>query len=57
MMDAIGLLLLTLPVVYSGVIALNGDHVVTAAYSAFGVSTAQPALAVPKPHSGTGWSV
>ena len=37
-MDAIGMLLLTLPVVYPAVIALNGGDSVTAAESAFGVS-------------------
>ncbi len=37
-MDAIGMLLLTLPVVYPAVIALNGGEAVTAAESAFGVS-------------------
>ncbi|RMF19454.1 MAG: TRAP transporter large permease [Gammaproteobacteria bacterium] len=37
-MDAIGMLLLTLPVVYPAVIALNGGEGVTAADSAFGVS-------------------
>ncbi|MXU64298.1 TRAP transporter large permease [Oceanomicrobium pacificus] len=37
-MDAIGMLLLTLPVVYPAVIALNGGPDVTAADSAFGVS-------------------
>ena len=37
-MDAIGMLLLTLPVVYPAVIALNGGDGVTAAESAFGVS-------------------
>jgi C4-dicarboxylate transporter DctM subunit len=37
-MDAIGMLLLTLPVVYPAVIALNGGDAVTAADSAFGVS-------------------
>ena len=37
-MDAIGMLLLTLPVVYPAVIALNGGPDVTAAESAFGVS-------------------
>lgn len=37
-MDAIGMLLLTLPVVYPAVIALNGGIEVTAAESAFGVS-------------------
>ncbi|MGI3187093.1 TRAP transporter large permease [Nioella aestuarii] len=37
-MDAIGMLLLTLPVVYPAMIALNGGEYVTAAESAFGVS-------------------
>jgi len=37
-MDAIGMLLLTLPVVFPAVIALNGGLDVTAAESAFGVS-------------------
>lgn len=37
-MDAIGMLLLTLPVVYPAVIALNGGPAVAAADSAFGVS-------------------
>ncbi len=37
-MDAIGMLLLTLPVVFPAVIALNGGPDVTAADSAFGVS-------------------
>jgi C4-dicarboxylate transporter DctM subunit len=37
-MDAIGMLLLTLPVVYPAVIALNGGEAVAAAESAFGVS-------------------
>ncbi|WP_428603691.1 TRAP transporter large permease [Sedimenticola sp.] len=37
-MDAIGMLLLTLPVVYPAVMALNGGEAVTAADSAFGVS-------------------
>ncbi len=37
-MDAIGMLLLTLPVVYPAVIALNGGEGVAAADSAFGVS-------------------
>ena len=39
-LDAIGLLLLTLPVVYPAVIALNGGPFVSAADSAFGVSGA-----------------
>lgn len=38
-MDAIGMLLLTLPVVYPAVIALNGGEGVSAADSAFGVSS------------------
>ncbi len=37
-MDAIGMLLLTLPVVYPAVIVLNGGEGVSAAESAFGVS-------------------
>lgn len=37
-MDAIGMLLLTLPVVYPAVIALNGGESVIAAESAFGIS-------------------
>ncbi|MEM9240175.1 MAG: TRAP transporter large permease subunit, partial [Pseudomonadota bacterium] len=37
-MDAIGMLLLTLPVVYPAVMALNGGETVTAAESAFGMS-------------------
>jgi len=37
-MDAIGMLLLTLPVVYPAVMALNGGEAVSAADSAFGVS-------------------
>ena len=37
-MDAIGLLLLTLPVVYPAVMALNGGEMVSAADSAFGMS-------------------
>ena len=43
-MDAIGMLLLTLPVVYPAVIALNGGEMVTAADSAFGVSGAGCAI-------------
>jgi tripartite ATP-independent transporter DctM subunit len=43
-MDAIGMLLLTLPVVYPAVIALNGGETVTAADSAFGVSAAGCAI-------------
>jgi tripartite ATP-independent transporter DctM subunit len=37
-MDAIGMLLLTLPVVYPAVMALNGGEMVAAADSAFGMS-------------------
>ncbi len=37
-MDAIGMLLLTLPVVYPAVMALNGGEYVTAAESTFGMS-------------------
>jgi len=37
-MDAIGMLLLTLPITYPAVIALNGGEDVSAADSAFGVS-------------------
>ncbi len=37
-MDAIGMLLLTLPVVYPAVIALNGGEAVAAVDSAFGIS-------------------
>ena len=37
-MDAIGMLLLTLPVVYPAVMALNGGEFVTAANSTFGMS-------------------
>ena len=37
-MDAIGMLLLTLPVVYPAVMALNGGESVTAAESSFGMS-------------------
>jgi tripartite ATP-independent transporter DctM subunit len=40
-MDAIGLLLLTLPVVYPAVIALNGGPYVTADESAFGLTATQ----------------
>ena len=40
-MDAIGLLLLTLPVVYPAVIALNGGPDVSAADSAFGLTATQ----------------
>ena len=43
-MDAIGMLLLTLPVVFPAVIALNGGEAVTAADSAFGVSGAGCAI-------------
>ena len=37
-MDAIGMLILTLPVVFPAVIALNGGEAVTAAESAFGMN-------------------
>jgi TRAP-type C4-dicarboxylate transport system permease large subunit len=37
-MDAIGMMLLTLPVVYPAVMALNGGEMVSAADSAFGMS-------------------
>lgn len=37
-MDAIGMLLLTLPVVYPAVMALNGGETVSAAESTFGMS-------------------
>jgi len=43
-MDAIGMLLLTLPVVYPAIIALNGGPGVSAADSAFGVSAAGCAI-------------
>ncbi len=43
-MDAIGLLLLTLPVVYPAVIALNGGADVSAAESAFGMSGTQASI-------------
>jgi len=43
-MDAIGMLLLTLPVVYPAVIALNGGEGVTAADSAFGMSSVGAAI-------------
>lgn len=43
-MDAIGMLLLTLPVTYPAVIALNGGEFVTATDSAFGVSGAGCAI-------------
>ncbi len=43
-MDAIGMLLLTLPVVYPAVIALNGGEYVSAADSAFGMSGTQCAI-------------
>ena len=39
-MDAIGMLLLTLPVVYPAIVALNGGEAVLAADSAFGMSGA-----------------
>ena len=40
-MDAIGMLLLTLPVVYPAIIALNGGENVTASQSAFGMTADQ----------------
>lgn len=43
-MDAIGLLLLTLPVVYPAVIALNGGPDVSAADSAFGMTSGQASI-------------
>lgn len=43
-MDAIGMLLLTLPVVFPAVIALNGGEAVSAADSAFGMSGAGCAI-------------
>jgi tripartite ATP-independent transporter DctM subunit len=43
-MDAIGLLLLTLPVVYPAVIALNGGPYVTAEESAFGLTASQASV-------------
>ena len=43
-MDAIGMLILTLPVVYPAVIALNGGETVAAADSAFGMSGAGCAI-------------
>ncbi len=43
-MDAIGLLLLTLPVVYPAVIALNGGADVSAADSAFGMTGTQASI-------------
>ena len=43
-MDAIGMLLLTLPVVYPAVMALNGGEQVLAADSAFGMSGTQCAI-------------
>ncbi|AJQ97983.1 TRAP transporter large permease [Gynuella sunshinyii] len=43
-MDAIGMLLLTLPVVYPAIIALNGGEQVSAADSAFGMSGAGCAI-------------
>ncbi|QDG74886.1 TRAP transporter large permease [Labrenzia sp. PHM005] len=43
-MDAIGLLLLTLPVVYPAVIALNGGPDVSAADSAFGMTGTQASI-------------
>ncbi|MEL6678196.1 MAG: TRAP transporter large permease [Pseudomonadota bacterium] len=43
-MDAIGMLLLTLPVVYPAVIALNGGEGVAAADSAFGMTSVECAI-------------
>jgi tripartite ATP-independent transporter DctM subunit len=43
-MDAIGMLLLTLPVVYPAVMALNGGEYVSAADSAFGMSSEMCAI-------------
>jgi C4-dicarboxylate transporter, DctM subunit len=43
-MDAIGMLLLTLPVVYPAVMALNGGEFVSAADSAFGMSGPMAAI-------------
>jgi len=43
-MDAIGLLLLTLPVVYPAIMALNGGPDVTAADSAFGMNATQASI-------------
>lgn len=43
-MDAIGMLLLTLPIVFPAVIALNGGEGVSAADSAFGMSSAGCAI-------------
>ncbi|MCA0994428.1 TRAP transporter large permease [Alloyangia pacifica] len=43
-MDAIGMLLLTLPVVYPAVMALNGGEGVSAAESAFGMSSEKCAI-------------
>ena len=43
-MDAIGMLLLTLPVVYPAIIALNGGPDVSAADSAFGMTASQCAI-------------
>ncbi|MDC3087211.1 TRAP transporter large permease [Paracoccaceae bacterium] len=43
-MDAIGMLLLTLPVVYPAVMALNGGETVSAADSAFGMSGSMCAI-------------
>ncbi|MFV2034965.1 MAG: TRAP transporter large permease [Halocynthiibacter sp.] len=43
-MDAIGMLLLTLPVVYPAVMALNGGEYVSAADSAFGMSGPMAAI-------------
>ena len=43
-MDAIGMLLLTLPVVYPAIIALNGGEGVSAANSSFGMSETECAI-------------
>ena len=43
-MDAIGMLLLTLPVVYPAVMALNGGETVSAADSTFGMSGSMCAI-------------
>jgi len=43
-MDAIGMLLLTLPIVFPAVMALNGGETVTAAESAFGMSGTECAI-------------
>jgi len=43
-MDAIGMLLLTLPIVFPAVIALNGGEGVLAADSAFGMNSTACAI-------------